>query len=146
MNYLKLNNDKTEFLMLGSRQQLRKVSIPPLVVGSAHIPPSDKVKNLGVVFDTAMTLEAQISQSVKSANYNLRNIRAIIQILTATVMKYHVSVDCQESYIFPRGYIFPKRAALRENIITRENITILAPPTRDISSVPVNICYIRWSK
>ena len=51
-----------------------------------------------------------------------------------------------KSYIFPRGYIFPKRAALRENIITRENITILAPPTRDISSVPVNICYIRWSK
>ena len=51
-----------------------------------------------------------------------------------------------KSYIFPRGYIFPKRAALRENIITRENITILAPPTRDISSVAVNICYIRWSK
>ena len=53
---------------------------------------------------------------------------------------------CQEIYIFPRGYIFPKRAALRENIITRGNITILAPPTRDISSVPVNIWYIRWSK
>ena len=69
-----------------------------------------------------------------------------IQILTAMVMKYDVSVDCQESYIFPRGYIFPKRAALRENIITRENITILAPATRDISSVPVNIWYIRWSK
>ena len=49
----------------------------------------------------------------------------IIQILTPTVMKYHVSVDCQESYIFP---------------------SILAPPTRDISSVPVNIWYIRWSK
>ena len=60
-SYLKLNNDKIEFLTLGSRQQLRKVSIPPLVVGSAHIPPSDKVKNLGVVFDTAMTLESQIS-------------------------------------------------------------------------------------
>ena len=70
----------------------------------------------------------------------------IIKILTGTVMKYHVSVDCQESYIFPRGYIFPKRAALRENIITREKVTLLAPPTRDISSVPVNICYIRWSK
>ena len=51
--------------------------------------------------------------------------------------------------IFSQGVIhciFPKRAALRENIITRENITILGPPTRDISSVPVNICYIRWSK
>ena len=68
--------------MLGSRQQLRKVSIPPLVVGSAHIPPSDMVKNLGVVFDTAMTLESQISKSVKSANYNLRNIRAVRNYLT----------------------------------------------------------------
>ena len=77
-------------------------------------------------------------------NYNNYDKTNNIQILTATVMKYHVSVDCQESYIFPRGYIFPK--ALRENIITRENITILAPPTRDISSVKVNICYIRWSK
>ena len=50
-------------------------------------------------------------------------------------MKYHVSVDCQESYIFPWDYIVP-----------RENITLLAPPTRDILSVPVDICYIRWSK
>ena len=61
-------------------------------------------------------------------------------------MKYHISVDCQESYIFPREYIFPKCAALRENIVPRENISVLAPPTGDISSVPVDICYIRWSK
>ena len=45
----------------------------------------------------------------------------IIQILTGTVMKYHVSVDCQESYIFPRDYIFPKCAALRE-ILSRGKI------------------------
>ena len=66
--------------------------------------------------------------------------------MTGTVMKYHVSVDCQESYIIPRDHIFPKCAALRENIVPRENITLLAPPTRDISSVPVDICYIRWWK
>ena len=33
---------------------------------------------------------------------------SIIQILTGMVMKYYVSVDCQESYIFPRDYIFPE--------------------------------------
>ena len=79
-----------------------------------------------------------IQQTVDMMSQNLRS--DIIQILTGTVMKYHVSVDCQESYIFPRDYIFPKCTALRENI------TILAPPTRDISSVPLDICYIRWSK
>ena len=45
----------------------------------------------------------------------------IIQILTVTVMKYHVSGDCQESYIFPRDYIFSKCAALRE-ILSRGKI------------------------
>ena len=59
----------------------------------------------------------------------------IIQIMTNTVMKYHVLVDCQESYVSP------KFAALRENIAMRGSITILAPPTHDISSVPFNICY-----
>ena len=43
----------------------------------------------------------------------------IIQILTVTVMKYHVSVDCQESYIFPRDYIFPKCAG---KIVSRGKI------------------------
>ena len=37
---------------------------------------------------------------------------------------------------FPKGYYF----------VPRENINILAPPTRDISSAPVDIRYIRWSK
>ena len=50
--FLKLNNDKTEFLVLGSRQQLAKVTIPHLEVGSSLIPHSDKARNLGVVFDT----------------------------------------------------------------------------------------------
>ena len=58
----------------------------------------------------------------------------------------HVPVDCPESCTFPRDCIFPKCAALRGNIVPRENITILAPPTRDISTVPVDICYINWSK
>ena len=54
-------------------------------------------------------------------------------------MKYHVSVDCQESYIFPRDYIFPKCAALRENIVLRENIIswhhrhVIFHPFRSIS-------------
>ena len=60
-------------------------------------------------------------------------------------MKYHVSVDCQESYIF-QGVIFSEVRSTEGNIVPRENITILAPPTRDISSVLVDICYIRWSK
>ena len=44
----------------------------------------------------------------------------------------------------PRQLYFPEVRST--DIVPRENITVLAPPTRDISSVPVDICYIRWSK
>ena len=38
---------------------------------------------------------------------HLYRLVSIIQILTGTVMKYHVSVDCQELY-FPKGLYFPR--------------------------------------
>ena len=93
---------------------------------------------------SALGITRQLSSMSRMPSPSLQEFD-IIQILTGTVIKY-VAVDCQESYIFPRDYIFPKCAALKENIVLRENITILAPPTRDISTVLVDICYIRWSK
>ena len=47
---------------------------------------------------------------------------------------------------FPEGLYFPKVRSTEGNIVLRENITILAPPTHDISSVPVDICYTGWPK
>ena len=61
-------------------------------------------------------------------------------------LQYHVSVDCQESYIFARDYIFPEVRSTEGKYCPEGNITILAPPIHDISSFPVDICYIRWSK
>ena len=80
--YLKLNDDKTEFLLLGSRQQLSKIVITHIHIGYVHIAPSDKARNLGVIFDTSMSLDAHISKCVKAANYHLRNLRAIRKFLT----------------------------------------------------------------
>ena len=45
----------------------------------------------------------------------------IIQILTGTVMKNHVSVDCQESY-FSQGIIFSRSAQRWGKILSRGEI------------------------
>ena len=39
-NILKLNDEKTEFLLFGSRQQLSKVSLPFITIGDSQIAPS----------------------------------------------------------------------------------------------------------
>ncbi|CAB3999978.1 Hypothetical predicted protein, partial [Paramuricea clavata] len=44
---LKLNPEKTEFMIIGTRQQLEKVNIDCLQVGDRQIMPSSVAKNLG---------------------------------------------------------------------------------------------------
>ena len=44
---LTLNDDKTEFLLVGSRKQLAKVSIDSVSAGDCNINPSPAVRNLG---------------------------------------------------------------------------------------------------
>ena len=46
-NKLKLNDDKTEFFIIGISQQLAKVSINSLRVGTATITPVSSARNLG---------------------------------------------------------------------------------------------------
>ena len=44
---LMLNDDKTEFLILGTKQQLAKVNIDNINVGSGNVSPVSVVRNLG---------------------------------------------------------------------------------------------------
>ena len=47
---LKLNDDKTEFLIIGTRQQLSKVHIEKLSVGDVSVKPATVARNLGTWF------------------------------------------------------------------------------------------------
>ena len=64
-NFLKLNDEKTEFLLFGSRQQLSKVYFPFIAIGDSQITPSSQARNLGVIFDSTMTLKPHISNIVR---------------------------------------------------------------------------------
>ena len=66
-NFLKLNDETTEFLLFGSRQQLSKVSLPFITIGDSQITPSSQARNLGVIFDSTMTLKPHISNNQSAA-------------------------------------------------------------------------------
>ena len=50
-----LNDDKTEFLIIGTRQQLSKVHIEKLSVGGVSAAPVISARNLGTWFDTNLS-------------------------------------------------------------------------------------------
>ena len=80
-NFLKLNEEKTEFLLFGSRQQLSKVSLPFITIGDSQITPSSQARNLGVIFDSTMSLKPHISNIVRVSSFHIRNISRIRKYL-----------------------------------------------------------------
>ena len=52
-----LNDDKTEFLLVGTRKQLTKVSIDGVRVGDYNVSPSPSVRNLGTWFDPHLDMD-----------------------------------------------------------------------------------------
>lgn len=81
-NRLLMNNDKTEFLLIGTKQQLLKVKIDHVKVGSANIASSSHAKNLGVWFDSNLSMSVHITKVCSAAFYHLYNIRRIRKYLT----------------------------------------------------------------
>jgi len=78
---LKLNDDKTEFLVISSpaNQQCKKNVFK---VRDTVITPSMFCRNLGVIFDTTLTLKAHIASNCRASYFHLRAIGAVRKNLT----------------------------------------------------------------
>ena len=78
VNKLKLNQDKTEFLLIASPNHHRLLSNTRLLIDpNTVIHPSPFVRNLGVVFDKFMNMDEHVTQMCKSVNYHIRNLSRI---------------------------------------------------------------------
>ena len=62
---LKLNDDKTEFIIIGTSQQLAKVSVNTLRVRNAT--PVSSARNLGLWFASKLTMAIHIPKTCNSA-------------------------------------------------------------------------------
>ena len=65
----------TEFMLLGTHQQLSKVCIEKLFVGDVTVTPVSVSRNLGVWFDSHMSYVTHINKTCKAAFFHLHNIR-----------------------------------------------------------------------
>jgi len=65
-NHLKLNEEKTQIIWLGTRQQLNKVTAGALTLPNATVQFSTTVKDLGVVLDSQLTMADHIAALSRS--------------------------------------------------------------------------------
>ncbi len=83
-NKLKLNDDKTMFLLLGRPSKTDKVSSNSFVVGNSEIPKSDCAVNLGTLWDCDMSMELQVNRICQNGYLQLRKIYQLRKYLTKT--------------------------------------------------------------
>ena len=87
-NKLKLNENKTETLIVQTRNNFQSWSVDSISLSNSEsIVPSNAVKSLGVLFDEYLTFESHISSVVQSCNIQLRNLRAVASKLDFDLKK-----------------------------------------------------------
>ena len=89
-NILKLNPDKTEFILIGTDHMHSKfASLFPYEILGNEMLPADHVRNLGVTFDSDLSFNKHVSNVCKSCYYHLsdlRHIRRYISQSDATIL------------------------------------------------------------
>jgi exonuclease III len=86
-NRMKLNDSKTEFLIMGTANKLKNVNFDDIKIGQVQIKAVKKAKNLGVMYDCEGKLTQQVSNICKIGFYCVRNLAAIRKSLDLKTAK-----------------------------------------------------------
>ena len=81
-NKLKLNEEKTEFLVIGTPQQQDKASLDEMTVGHTKVETTTAARSLGVWFDGNMKFDTNVTKICVMGHFYLYNIRRIRKYLT----------------------------------------------------------------
>ena len=81
-NRLKLNSEKTQFIWLGSRQQLSKVGIDHIHLGNHAVTSQSTVCNLGVHLDGQLTMKVHVQRISQTSFYQLWQLRSVRRSLS----------------------------------------------------------------
>lgn len=83
-NHLKLNDSKTEFVIVGRSNLQSKIENPRGIrIETSTVDQSLSVKNIGATLDNKLEMSSHINMTCRSCYYHLRNISRVRPYLTA---------------------------------------------------------------
>ena len=82
-NKLKLNGNKTEFIMIGKKTQLSKMAFDSISIAGSEIRAKPCAKNLGVYIDQDLSMAVQVNHVIKILQYPTSHF-----VVYTTVLEY----------------------------------------------------------
>ena len=83
VNELRLDDSKTEVLLLGPKVQRNRLHLDSLMVGDSEIcvPITGSIRNLGAYFDSDLSMNAHVTKVCQAIHFHLRNIGKVRKYL-----------------------------------------------------------------
>src|SRR6218665_150067 len=129
-NLLCLNPSKTEFLLIGLRDQLKKIPDPSISLNpdsalTHTFTPTSPVRNVGVIFDQNLSFSDHITQLSRSCFMHIRDLRRIrpmLDLKTASTIAtsiVHAKLDYCNSLFLNIDVIQINRLQAIQNALAR---------------------------
>ena len=84
---LKMNDDKTEFLVISSKSIARGIVSPTLHIGDHQVVATSTARNIGVMMDSKASMEAHVLSVCKSSFVHIRNLSRIKKFLDSSSLE-----------------------------------------------------------
>ena len=138
-NRLKINPDKTEFLVISNPCYKKDIVINDLVLKDTTVKRSGKARNLGVILDDHVDLEAHISDLCRRCYFYIRWIRSIRKFISEYEAKVlvHTLVISRLDYCNSLLFSIPKSQLSRLQSVMNSAARLIKLAPRDCNITPL---------
>jgi len=147
-NRLALNADKTEYLIVGLRQQKAKLLNQSLDLNFAgsSIQPSEMVRNLGVLFDGDMSMKSHVSNLCRSSFMCIRSLRQIRSMLDFDSAKLVANALVMSKLDYCNSLLYGINAGLVNRLQRVQNTLarVVVPSVRRSDHISPTLRQLHW--
>ena len=109
---LKLNDSKTEIIVFGTQKKLAMAGNFTVRIGEANITPATLVRNLGVIYDSALNMDKQITSICRVCNMHLHRLGRVRKYLTDDATKSLVNSTITSRLDYANGLLYGTKCSL----------------------------------
>ena len=138
-NMLKLNDNKTELMLVTSKRTKHLHNLPTsITIGNAQVPFKQPVKNLGLTLDCHLTMNAHVTNIVRTCYFELRRLASIRRFVSSTATATLVSafvlsiIDYCNSLLFVSTHDVTSHLQQIQNYATR--VILCLPKSSSITT------------
>lgn len=145
-NRLVVNPSKTEYLIIGSKQQCAKISLPTVNFKGNILSPTPTVRNLGVTLDSDLSLTKHISSICSSSFYIIRQIRQIRASLdqNTCVLLCNALVSSKLDYCNSIYYGLPQSSVHRLQLVQNALARVVSPSVKRHDHISPTLRKLHW--